>query len=83
MGAQKEALDKLFKRVDVPLDREPQTALGELFGKAKDIGGPRTGSSSAQFHMYRASRRKEYERLEGIEKSATEVCLMPAYVHQV
>lgn len=41
----------------------------------KNVQGSSAGAGSGEFHVYKASRRREYERLKLMEDEAAEVCL--------
>jgi hypothetical protein len=42
----------------------------------KNVQGSSAGAGSGEFHVYKASRRREYERLKLLEEEATKVCLL-------
>lgn len=45
----------------------------------KNVQGSSAGAGSGEFHVYKASRRREYERLKIMEEEAQKVC----FVHVV
>ena len=41
----------------------------------KNVQGSSAGAGSGEFHVYKASRRREYERLKIMEEEAIKVCV--------
>jgi hypothetical protein len=46
----------------------------------KNVQGSRAGAGSGEFHVYKASRRREYERLKLLDETAQKVCNCHFYV---
>lgn len=42
----------------------------------KNVQGSSAGAGSGEFHVYKASRRREYERLKLMDEEAQKVCFM-------
>lgn len=42
----------------------------------KNVQGSSAGAGSGEFHVYKASRRREYERLKLMEEQAQKVCFL-------
>ena len=40
----------------------------------KNVQGSSAGAGSGEFHVYKASRRREYERLKLLEEESAKVC---------
>lgn len=51
----------------------------------KNVQGSSAGAGSGEFHVYKASRRREYERLKMLEEESLKVCLEPyaSYLNQL
>ncbi len=45
----------------------------------KNIQGSSAGAGSGEFHVYKASRRREYERLKLIEETTKKACIATCY----
>ncbi|EDV21623.1 PRKR-interacting protein 1 [Trichoplax sp. H2] len=70
---QKIHLDRLMKNVDRPIhipkvNQEKASPLPPEF--VREIMGSSAGAGSGEFHVYRGSRRREYNRLRLIEEQA-------------
>ena len=46
----------------------------------KNVQGSSAGAGSGEFHVYKASRRREYERLKLLDETAQKVCNCHFYV---
>ena len=75
---QRAQLDKLLKDpqkpayIPVPLKEKTIRAPREMM---KNVQGSSAGAGSGEFHVYKASRRREYERLKMMDEEAQKVCL--------
>jgi hypothetical protein len=46
----------------------------------KNVQGSSAGAGSGEFHVYKASRRREYERLKLLDETAQKVCYRPVFI---
>lgn len=74
--AQASQISTLMSNPDVPINiPSPSTALAPKGYQPPEIvanvQGSSAGAGSGEFHVYKASRRREYERLRGMEEEAT------------
>jgi hypothetical protein len=75
---QKLQLDKLLKDpakpAYVPAAPKDKT-IRPAREMMKNVQGSSAGAGSGEFHVYKASRRREYERLKLLEDEAAKVCV--------
>jgi hypothetical protein len=45
----------------------------------KNVQGSSAGAGSGEFHVYKASRRREYERLKIMDEQTQQVCAFPGH----
>lgn len=71
-------LDKLLKDpakpVHIPAPPKEKT-VRPAREMMKNVQGSSAGAGSGEFHVYKASRRREYERLKMMDETAQKVCL--------
>lgn len=54
----------------VESDKEKESVLDSRLVSVKNVSGSTAGACSGDFHVYRQQRRKEVERVEGMEREA-------------
>jgi len=73
---QRAQLDKLLKDpskpVHIPLPPKEKT-IRPARDMMKNVQGSSAGAGSGEFHVYKASRRREYERLNLLEEASRKV----------
>jgi hypothetical protein len=71
-SAQAASLDALFSKPDQEIKVGPSTSLRKQPGPPPEIvanvQGSSAGAGSGEFHVYKASRRREYERLKAMDE---------------
>jgi hypothetical protein len=80
---QKLQLEKLLKDPSKPAYVPPppkEKSIRPAREMMKNVQGSSAGAGSGEFHVYKASRRREYERLTLLEEESRKVC--PAYSHE-
>jgi len=74
-------LDKLlkdpFKAAYIPPPPKEKT-IRPAREMMKNVQGSSAGAGSGEFHVYKASRRREYERLKMMEERVEKVCEQPS-----
>lgn len=74
-STQAASLDALFSKPDQEIKTESSTALRKQLGPPPEImsnvQGSSAGAGSGEFHVYKASRRREYERLRAMDEEVT------------
>lgn len=80
LEAQREQLEELFNDFETPIvlpARGPAPLDVHINPRAigNTSSGPRIGSSSSEFHSYKAARRKEYHRLHLMDLETEAVIL--------
>jgi hypothetical protein len=82
---QRVQLEKLLKDPSKPvvLPQPPkEKSIRPPREMMKNVQGSSAGAGSGEFHVYKANRRREYERLKLMDEDAQKVCLGPTvYVH--
>lgn len=74
---QRSQLDKLLKDPLKPAYIPPppkEKTIRPAREMMKNVQGSSAGAGSGEFHVYKASRRREYERLKLLEEEAAKVC---------
>ena len=74
---QRAQLDRLLKNPEKPAYVPPppkEKTLRAPREMMKNVQGSSAGAGSGEFHVYKASRRREYERLKMMEDEAASVC---------
>ena len=83
---QKSQLDRLLKDPSKPAYIPPppkEKIIRPAREMMKNVQGSSAGAGSGEFHVYKASRRREYERLKSISDSAEKVCVLMVGINQV
>lgn len=74
-SAQASSLDALFAKPDQEIRTDPANSLRKQSGAPPEIvanvQGSSAGAGSGEFHVYKASRRREYERLKAMDEEVT------------
>ena len=73
---QRSQLDKLLKDPQKPAYIPPppkEKTVRPAREMMKNVQGSSAGAGSGEFHVYKAGRRREYERLKILEEEATKV----------
>ena len=76
---QRGQLDKLLKDPSKPAYVPPapkEKTIRPAREMMKNVQGSSAGAGSGEFHVYKASRRREYERLKLMDEEAQKVCLL-------
>jgi hypothetical protein len=71
-------LDKLLKDPQKPAFIPPppkEKTIRPAREMMKNVQGSSAGAGSGEFHVYKAGRRREYERLRILEEEAAKVCI--------
>jgi hypothetical protein len=79
---QRAQLDRLLKNPEKPAYVPPppkEKSLRPAREMMKNVQGSSAGAGSGEFHVYKASRRREYERLKMMEEEAEKVCCFDYY----
>lgn len=74
---QRSQLDKLLKDPQKPAYIPPppkEKTVRPAREMMQNVQGSSAGAGSGEFHVYKASRRREYERLKILEEEAAKVC---------
>jgi hypothetical protein len=74
---QRTQLDKLLKDPVKPAFVPPppkEKTIRPPREMMKNVQGSSAGAGSGEFHVYKASRRREYERLKLLEETSQKVC---------
>lgn len=74
---QRGQLDKLLKDPSKPAYIPPpprEKTIRPAREMMKNVQGSSAGAGSGEFHVYKASRRREYERIKLLEEAAQKVC---------
>jgi len=76
---QRSQLDRLLKDPTKPAFIPPppkEKVIRPAREMMKNVQGSSAGAGSGEFHVYKASRRREYERLRIIDEEAAKVCIL-------
>lgn len=74
---QRVQLDRLLKDPTKPAyvpNAPKEKAIRPPREMMKNVQGSSAGAGSGEFHVYKASRRREYERLKLLDETAQKVC---------
>ena len=74
---QRQQLDRLFKHPEKPVFIPPppeQKTIRPPRDTMKNVQGSTAGAGSGEFHVYKAGRRREYERLAMLQEESRKVC---------
>jgi len=85
LDKQRAQLDKLLKDPSKPAYIPPppkEKAIRPAREMMKNVQGSSAGAGSGEFHVYKASRRREYERLKLMEDESKKVRCVPPHVLQ-
>ena len=80
---QRSQLDRLLKDPQKPAFIPPppkEKMIRPAREMMKNVQGSSAGAGSGEFHVYKAGRRREYERLRLLEEEATKVSNLTLYV---
>jgi len=83
---QRSQLERLLKDPSKPvfIPAPPQEkAIRAPRDMMKNVQGSSAGAGSGEFHVYKASRRREYERLKAMEDAATKVRRVLTFHHRL
>ena len=76
---QRVQLEKLLKDPSKPAYVPPppkEKSIRPAREMMKNVQGSSAGAGSGEFHVYKASRRREYERLKMMEEQSQKVCFI-------
>lgn len=77
---QRSQLDRLLKDPQKPVFVPPppkEKTIRPAREMMKNVQGSSAGAGSGEFHVYKASRRREYERLKLLEETSQKVRFIP------
>ena len=81
---QRAQLEKLLKDPSKPVILPPppkDKTIRPPREMMKNVQGSSAGAGSGEFHVYKANRRREYERLKLMDENAQKVCIAIHTIH--